>query len=85
MAKDNLADMDRVMKETAIPIIADESCQVESDIDKCIGKFHGVNIKLAKCGGITPALRMIRKAKEAGMKVMIGCMIEGTIGISALA
>jgi len=85
LAKDNFADMARIMKESAIPIIADESCQEESDLEKCQSCFHGVNIKLAKCGGLTPALRMIKKAKAAGLKVMVGCMIEGTVGISALS
>ena len=51
----------------------------------CHGYFHGVNIKLVKCGGLTPARRMIDVARELGMKVMVGCMTESTIGISAIA
>jgi L-alanine-DL-glutamate epimerase-like enolase superfamily enzyme len=65
--------------------MADESCILEQDVEKCVGYFHGVNIKLMKCGGITPALRMIKKAKSLGLKVMVGCMTESTIGCSAIA
>ncbi|MCP4883438.1 MAG: dipeptide epimerase, partial [Flavobacteriales bacterium] len=51
----------------------------------CYQKFHGVNIKLVKCGGLTPARRMIEKAKKLKMKTMVGCMTESSIGISAIA
>lgn len=74
----------RVYSESELPVIADESCQVETDVDRCHEHFHGVNIKLVKCGGITPALRMIARAKQLGMKVMVGCMTESTVGISAI-
>lgn len=77
--------MKKVYKESALPLIADESCIIESDVEQCSGYFHGVNIKLTKCGGITPARRMIAKAKELGMKVMTGSMNESTIGTSAVA
>jgi L-alanine-DL-glutamate epimerase-like enolase superfamily enzyme len=82
---DDWEGMKRVFSESALPVIADESCQVEEDVDRCHGTFHGVNIKLGKCGGMTPARRMIRRARELGMKVMIGCMSESTVGISAIA
>ena len=72
-------------KESPIPIIADESCCTVEDIDRCIGNFDGINIKLAKCGGLTPALKMVDIAGKAGLKTMIGCMTESTIGISAAA
>ncbi|MEX2169294.1 MAG: dipeptide epimerase [Pirellulales bacterium] len=75
----------RVYKGTALPIIADESCIVETDVDRCQGHFHGINIKLTKCGGLTPARRMIARARQLGMKVMVGCMTESTVGISAIA
>jgi L-alanine-DL-glutamate epimerase-like enolase superfamily enzyme len=78
-------DMRRVKAESALPIMADESCQIESDVAKCGGHFHGVNIKLVKCGGLTPARRMIAEARELGLKVMVGCMTESTVGISAIA
>ncbi|GAB4022492.1 dipeptide epimerase [Spirosoma koreense] len=74
-----------VFEQSALPIIADESCIVESDVDRCAGYFHGVNIKLTKCGGLTPARRMIARARELGLLVMVGCMTESSVGISAIA
>jgi L-alanine-DL-glutamate epimerase-like enolase superfamily enzyme len=75
----------RLRHESALPIIADESCLVEADVDRCAGYFHGVNIKLSKAGGMTPARRMIHAARRHGLKVMMGCMTESTVGISAIA
>jgi L-alanine-DL-glutamate epimerase-like enolase superfamily enzyme len=57
----------------------------ESDVDKCFNHFHGINIKLTKCSGITPALRMIKKARALNMKVMMGSMNESTVGSAAIA
>jgi L-alanine-DL-glutamate epimerase-like enolase superfamily enzyme len=85
LAKDNLEGMREVFALSKLPVIADESCISEADVDKCQGRFHGVNIKLVKAGGITPALRMIQKAKSLGMKTMVGCMTESSVGISAIA
>jgi len=58
---------------------------IESDVEKCYGHFHGINIKLTKCSGITPAKRMISKARELSMKVMVGCMNETSVGTAAIA
>jgi len=77
--------MKTVFKNSALPVIADESCIVEEDVERCAGYFHGINIKLTKCGGLTPARKMITKAKSLGMKTMVGCMNESSIGISAIA
>jgi len=74
-----------VFKNSVLPVIADESCITESDVAKCHNHFHGVNIKLMKCGGITPGKRMIAEAKKLGLKTMVGCMTESTVGISAIA
>jgi L-alanine-DL-glutamate epimerase-like enolase superfamily enzyme len=74
-----------IRKYTQIPIFADESCKVETDVELCKDYFSGINIKLAKCGGITPALRMINNARKYNLKVMMGCMTESSIGISAIA
>ncbi|MDR2237544.1 MAG: chloromuconate cycloisomerase [Chryseobacterium sp.] len=63
--------------------MADEDCRNTDDLEKLIPYYKSVNIKLMKCGGLTPALEMIRKAKDLGYKVMIGCMTESTVGISA--
>lgn len=82
---DDWIGMEQVLHHSALPVIADESCIVESDVEKCALHFNGINIKLTKCGGLTPALRMIKKAKDLGIKVMVGCMTESTVGISAIA
>ena len=84
LAKDDMDGMVVLYKTSDIPLFADESCVSEQDVEKCAGHFHGINIKLTKCSGITPARRMIRKAHELGMQVMIGCMNESTIGTSAM-
>ncbi|MEP6582956.1 MAG: dipeptide epimerase [Ginsengibacter sp.] len=85
LAKDDWEGMKFLYKNSPLPLIADESCVAENDVEKCRGYFHGINIKLTKCSGITPALRMISKARELDMKVMIGCMNESSIGSSAIA
>jgi L-Ala-D/L-Glu epimerase len=85
LAADRWDDLRRVGKESVLPIIADESCIVEGDVARCAGVFQGVNIKLTKCGGLTPARRMIAEARKLGLKVMVGCMTESTVGISAIA
>ena len=85
LAKDDWEGMKKLYAASSIPLIADESCVLESDVDKCRNHFHGINIKLTKCSGITPALRMIENARIAGMKVMVGSMNETTIGTAAIA
>ena len=85
LAKDNLEGMKEVFRYSKLPLIADESCIHEEDVATCKGRFHGVNIKLVKAGGITPALRMIQEAKALGLKTMVGCMTESSVGISAIA
>lgn len=76
----------KVLFERAVlPIIADESCIIEADVARCYQHFHGVNIKLMKCGGLTVARRMMAQARALGMKTMVGCMTESTVGISAIA
>jgi L-Ala-D/L-Glu epimerase len=82
---DDVVGMRKVISESPLPIIADESCQKEQDVIKCYGLFNGINIKLMKCGGLTPALRMIATARSLNLSLMAGCMTESTVGISALA
>ena len=74
-----------VRERSALPIVADESCLVASDIPKLAGVVDGINIKLAKCGGLREALRMIATARAHDMLVMAGCMIESSLGITAAA
>jgi L-alanine-DL-glutamate epimerase-like enolase superfamily enzyme len=78
-------NMSDLVERSPLLLMADESCEEESDVDGCHGQFHAINIKLVKCGGLTPALRMIRRARQLGLKVMVGCMTESSIGISAAA
>ncbi len=74
-----------VRKHAKLPVFADESCLVASDIAKLAGAVDGINIKLAKCGGMREALRMVHAARALDMQVMAGCMIESSLGISAIA
>lgn len=85
LANDNWEGMKQLYASSPLPLIADESCVAESDVEKCAGYFHGINIKLTKCSGITPALRMIKKARELNLTVMLGSMNESTIGSAAIA
>ena len=68
-----------------IPVVVDESCLVATDIPKVAGAVDGINIKLAKCGSLREALRMIATARAHGMLVMVGCMIETSVAITAAA
>jgi len=74
-----------VRERSPIDVVADESCLVASDIPKLHGVVDGINIKLAKCGSLREAMRMIAVARAHGMRVMCGCMIESTLGIAAAA
>jgi len=84
LAKDDWEGMKVLYEQSPLPIFADESCVIESDIEKCHQHFHGINIKLTKCSGITPARRMITKARELNLKIMIGCMNESSVGTAAV-
>lgn len=85
LAKDDWHGHLQLREKTIIPIMADESCVGEKDVEKCATYFDGINIKLTKCSGITPALRMIAEARKFSMKVMLGCMNESSIGTAAMA
>jgi len=82
---ERLGDMERVRRESALPVFADENAVVPEDVPALAGKFHGINIKLVKCGGILPAIRMVHIARTLGLRVMFGCMIESSIGCTAAA
>ena len=85
LAKDNWQGMKLLYEKSPLPLVADESCVSEHDVEKCHLHFHAINIKLTKCSGITPAKRMITKARQLDMKVMIGCMNESSVGTAAIA
>jgi L-alanine-DL-glutamate epimerase-like enolase superfamily enzyme len=74
-----------VHRAGVVPVVADESCLVASDVPRLAGAVDGINIKLAKCGSLREALRMIATARAHGMLVMVGCMIESSLGITAAA
>jgi len=82
---DDIEGLRFVRERSSLPIVADESCLVSSDIPKLAGVVDGINIKLAKCGGLREALRMIATARAHGMLVMAGCMVESSLGITAAA
>jgi L-Ala-D/L-Glu epimerase len=85
LAKDDWDGMKWLYERSPLPLLADESCVSETDVEKCRHHFHGINIKLTKCSGITPALKMITRARELNMRIMIGCMNESTVGSAAIA
>jgi L-alanine-DL-glutamate epimerase-like enolase superfamily enzyme len=85
VAAHDIDGMRFVRERSPLPIIADESCKTSHDIPRLEGAVDGINIKLAKCGGISEALRMIHAARAHNMQVMLGCMVESSLGISAAA
>jgi len=82
---EDLDGLAAVTQASDIPVIADESCLTAADIPRLVGKVDGINIKLAKCGSLREALRMIAIARAHHMMVMVGCMIESSIAITAAA
>lgn len=74
-----------VHEHSPLPIVADESCLVATDIPRLASACSGINIKLAKCGSLREAIRMIHVARAHDLRVMAGCMIETSLGISAVA
>jgi L-alanine-DL-glutamate epimerase-like enolase superfamily enzyme len=74
----------RALKERSpIPIYVDEDCHTLADVSTCSEIAHGINIKLAKSGGIREAIRMAHAARALRMGVMLGCMLESGLGIAA--
>jgi L-alanine-DL-glutamate epimerase-like enolase superfamily enzyme len=84
LPRDDWDGMQQLRDRCCLPLMADESCQTEDDVTRCAASFDGINIKLTKAGGMTPARRMITQARNLGLKVMVGCMNESTVGISAI-
>ena len=81
----DLAGLRLVRENVGLPIIVDESCVTLEDIPLILGCADGINIKLMKCGGIAHALKMIHAARAHHLKVMLGCMIESSLAITAAA
>ena len=82
---DRLDQLGWLQARSPLPIVADESCVFPEDLEGLVGVVAGVNVKLAKCGGIGPAKRMLERARELGFKTFLGCMMESTVGIAASA
>src|SRR6266540_3252180 len=83
---DDLEGLARVRAAAGeLPVVVDESCLVARDIPRVAQAADGINIKLAKCGSLREALRMIATARAHGLLVMVGCMIESSLGITAAA
>ncbi len=85
LPSNDISKMAELRMLSPLPLIADENCHTSKDIEKLVKGFDGINIKLAKCGGLDEATKMVKIAKEYNLKVMFGCMIESSIGITALA
>ncbi len=81
----DLAGMKLIRDNVPVPIIADESCVTVEDIPRVADCVDGINIKLMKCGGINHALKMIHVARAHNLRVMLGCMIESSLAITAAA
>ncbi len=82
---DQLAEMRELKKRSPLPLIADESVARAEDVPRLAEAFDGINIKLMKCGGLGEALRMIHVARAHGMTIMLGCMVETSLAITAAA
>jgi L-alanine-DL-glutamate epimerase-like enolase superfamily enzyme len=85
VAASDLEGLRLVRDHTNLPIFADESCVTLEDVPRMAGVVDGINIKLMKCGGISQALKMIATARAHHLRVMLGCMIESSVAITAAA
>jgi len=80
---DDLDGFALLRSRSRIPVYADESCRTLADVAQLVGRVDGINIKLAKCGSLAEARRMVAAARAHGMGVMLGCMLETSLGIAA--
>lgn len=83
LAADDVEGLSALTARSRVPIVADESLHHPSDVNRLRGAVHGVNVKLAKLGGPLQALTTIRLARAADLQVMLGCMVESSLGIAA--
>jgi len=83
LAPGDLEGFALVRRHARMPVIADESCKTAADIPRLVGRVDGINIKLMKCGSLREAVRMVHVARAHRMEVMLGCMVESTLGIAA--
>ena len=86
LAKQAIIEMGLLQSRTSIPVVADESVQSIEDVQRLADAgVSGINVKLMKLGGLTPALRLIRLARQLNLRVMLGCMVETSVGTTAMA
>lgn len=86
VAKDDFAGMGYVQAHTPLPVVADESVRTLADVEALAAAgVAGINLKLQKVGGLAPGLAMLHRARELGLRVMLGCMIETSLGVTAMA
>lgn len=83
--REDISGMQALRTLTSIPIIADEACQGEKDLEPVAALYDGINVKLSKCSGLTPAFSLVKAAKAKKLKVMLGCMSEGVVGCTAIS
>jgi L-Ala-D/L-Glu epimerase len=76
------ADGPELKRRAPLPIYVDEDCHTLADVASCAERAHGINVKLAKSGGIREAVRMVHAARALGLGVMLGCMVESGLGIA---
>jgi L-alanine-DL-glutamate epimerase-like enolase superfamily enzyme len=86
LPREHIEQMGELQKRTSIPIVADETVQMMDDVERLgAAGVKGINLKLMKVGGVGPALRILRRARELNLRVMLGCMIETSLGATAMA
>lgn len=86
VAKDDIAGMGRVQAACAVPVVADESVQTMANIEQLAAAgVQGINLKLMKVGGLGPGLAMLDRARVLGLRIMLGCMVETSLGATAMA
>jgi len=84
--KDDIAGLGYVQAHTDVPIVADETVRTLADVEQLAAAgVCGVNLKLMKVGGLSPCLRLLKRARELGLRVMLGCMVETSLGVTAMA
>ncbi len=86
VAKGNVEGLGFVQARVDVPVVADESLQTVEDVEAITAAgVLGINVKLMKLGGLGPALRVIRRAQQLGRRIMLGCMVETSLGVTAVA
>jgi L-alanine-DL-glutamate epimerase-like enolase superfamily enzyme len=84
--RDDVEGLGYVQAHIDVPVVADESVRTLADVERLAAAgVQGINLKLMKIGGLAPCLRMLRRGRELGLRIMLGCMVETAIGVTAMA